>query len=97
MEVIRRKRTIGALNRRFERDRVFQFADTIAGPAVTPMDTDNSGLALRYGTYPAVPKPKWWSIGRWELVWGKASAQWARLSDMDGNWCIFGELFAVRW
>ena len=97
MKMIRRSGTMAALSRRFERDRVFQFADTVSGPAVTPADTENSGLALRYGTYPAVAQPKSWAFRRFGLIWGATAARWALLSDIDGNFLIFGERFAVKW
>jgi hypothetical protein len=97
MQLIRRNRTVAALNRRFERDRVFQFADTVSGPAVTPAGMDNSGLALRYGTFPAVMRPKergWCGIA---VLWGATAARWAKLSDIEGNFLVFGDRFAVKW
>jgi hypothetical protein len=97
LKIIRKSATMGALSRRFERDRVFQSSETISGPGATPAGNNNADLALKFGTYPAVKPPAFKSVGRIEFLWGATAAAWANLSDMDGNFAVFGRRFAIKW
>lgn len=94
MRFVRQSRTCGALNRRFERDRFFQFSETVTGPAATHAG-DNSSLGVRYGTYPAQKPPKWRAMFGFEVLWGKNAAKWASLSDMERSWLVVTDKFAV--
>jgi len=92
----KRARTVGALNRRFERDRAFQHAATVTGPAVTPADSDNASLSLRYGTFPAKLHPRRKSFRGIVLLWGANAGLWASLSDKDASW-LFADRIAIGW
>ncbi len=88
---------MGALQRRFERDRNFQHGDIIAGPAATPAGNGNADLALRYGTYKPKARPSSVSLFGVHVLWGRDAADWAVLSDMEANYCIVSKRLAVGW
>ena len=93
MRFISKKSTIGALNRRFERDMVFQHGKTIAGPGATHAGP-NPELALRFGTYDPVPRPFSFRVFGLVVVIGGNAGVWARLSDMERPW-IASRRFSV--
>lgn len=94
---VRKSGSMGALGRRFERDRVFQHGPTITGPAATPAGSDNADLSLRFGIYPEIQMPRHGRLGPVAWVQGANAARWAELSDMDAGWLVLGKRLAVRW
>jgi hypothetical protein len=95
MKRYRAARTCGALKERFERDAVFGAGAVEYGPAATHAGL-NDGLALRFGSYPRMKRPRDWGILGVRIFWGAHVAKWASLSRMDGDWLVAGRA-AIRW
>lgn len=98
--VRRKSRTMGALQRRFERDREFFQGSNVFGPAATHAG-DNGGLALRFGEFAAkkVPNISTLRIGRLSVsvIRGPNAAMYAGLSDMELSSISVGPAFSVSW
>jgi hypothetical protein len=88
---------MGALARRFERDRVFMSEPTVTGPGRTSTDTENGDLALRFGTYPPRSQPKERRLWRFTVLTGDSAEDWATLSDMEKSAFIVSRSLAIQW
>ncbi|MDF3607551.1 hypothetical protein PE067_16205 [Paracoccus sp. DMF-8] len=94
IRVIKQSSSMGALNRRFQRDMEFQQAEVVTGPGATAAG-GNDGMAIRFGTFPAPVRPRHWRFLGLHGVVGIGAARWAGLSDLEGRWLVIGNRFAV--
>jgi len=85
---------MGALGRRFERDRAFM-GEYSTAPGATAAG-GNENMALRFGDFQSPKPPKMYRVMMWHIAIGAATQQWLTLSDLEWS-SVSWPRFGVAW